>query len=176
MTIHPCLFPTIFAAAFSVAAAAFLRRVVRKEYTLLLPWLMPWGVLCTIPALALAVLCLPPFADTADQLNEAIAGTWFELLAGIAGVLPGLLWDEIAERLETNRDLPFRLPAAALRSGMIVALLVLLLLPYGFLFNRRPAVQTQPATQIQSAQTSAPQAQPAQAQPAQTTESPAPNP
>lgn len=166
MTIHPCLFPTLFAAAVSVAAAAFLRRTVRKEYTSLLPFLMPWGIFCTVPALAFAVLCLSIFTDTANQLNEAIAGTWFELLAGIAGVLPGLLWDEIAERLETNRELPFRLPAAALRTGMIAALLVLILLPYGFLFNRQPAGQTQ----------SAAQAQPAQTQPAQTTEAPAPNP
>jgi hypothetical protein len=165
MTIHPCLFPTLFAAAVSVAAAAFLRRAVRKEFASLLPFLIPWGALCTIPALAFAVLCLPPFADMADRLNEAIAGTWFELLAGIAGVLPGLLWDEIAERLETNRELPFRLPAAALRTGMVAALLILILLPYGFLFSRRPAGQAQPSAQ----------AQPVQTQPAQTTEAPAPN-
>ncbi|MBR4255261.1 MAG: hypothetical protein IKQ16_09270 [Lentisphaeria bacterium] len=143
MTIHPCLFPTLFVAAVSVAAAAALRRTVRKEYTSLLPWLMPWGILCTFPALAFAFLCLPPFADTADWLNREIAGTWFEPVAGIAGVLPGLLWDEMSERLEANRELPSRLPAAVLRAAMVTVLLILILLPYGFLFNHRPAAQNE---------------------------------
>ncbi len=141
MTIHPCLFPTFFAACVSVAAAAILRRTVRKEYSSLLPYLIPWGILCTVPALAFAVLCLPPLADIADQLNREIAGTWFEILGGTAGVLPGLLWDEIAERLESGRELPFRLPAAVLRAIMLAALLVLILLPYVFLFNRPSAAQ-----------------------------------
>ena len=91
MTIHPYLFPTLLTAAVSVAAAAVLRRTARKEYALFLPYLMPWGALCTFPALSFAILCLPPFADTADQLNEAISGSGFEMLAGAAGVLPGLL-------------------------------------------------------------------------------------
>ena len=147
MMIHPCLFPTLFAAAVSMAAAAILRRSVRQGYTSLLPYLMPWGMFCTIPALTFAVLCLPPFADTADRLNTEIAGTWFEVLAGIAGVLPGLLWDAIAERTETNRELPFRLPAAILRAAMIAALLILLLIPYGFLFNRQAPVQNRTTEQ-----------------------------
>ena len=119
-----------------MAAAAALRRAVRKEYSSLLPYLIPWGILCSFPALAFAVLCLPPLADIADQINSEIAGTWFEVLGGTAGVLPGLLWDVIDERLETNRELPFQLPATALRAVMITALLVLVLIPYGFLFNR----------------------------------------
>ena len=139
MTIHPCLFPTIFVAGVSVAGAAILRRTVRKEYSSLLPYLIPWGVFCTIPALAFAVLCLPPLADIADQLNEAIAGTEIEILGGTAGVLPGLLWDEIDERLASNRVLPFRLPAEALHAIMIAMLLILVLLPYVFLFNRPSA-------------------------------------
>ena len=143
MTIHPCLFPTIFAAAVSVGAAAALRRIVRKQFSSLLPWLTPWGALCTFPALAFAILCLPAFADTADWLNAEIAGTGFEVMAGIAGVLPGLLWDMIAERLEANRELPFRLPAATLRTAMLAILLVLILLPYGFLFNRQSPAQNQ---------------------------------
>ena len=147
MTIHPCLFPTLFAAAVSMAAAAVLRRSLRKGYASLLPYLMPWGAFCTIPALAFTVLCLLPFADTAEQLNAEIEGTWFEVLAGIAGVLPGLLWDEIAEHIETNRELPFRLPAAVLRAAMAVVLLVLLLIPYGFLFNRQPAAQSRTTAQ-----------------------------
>lgn len=156
MTIHPCLFPTIFAAAVSVAAAAILRRTVRKEYVSLLPWLTPWGMLCAFPALAFAILCLPPFANLADQVNAEIAGTWFEILSGTAGVLPGLLWDEIDERLETNRELPFRLPAAALRAAMLIALLVLILIPFGFLFNRPVPAQT-PAAQTVQTEAPAPQ-------------------
>ena len=126
-----------------MAAAAALRRTVRKEYASLLPWLTPWGVLCTIPALAFAFLCLPPFSDTADWLNREIAGTRFELLAGIAGVLPGLLWDMLDEHLEANRELPFRLSAEVLRAAMLVVLLILILLPYGFVFNRRPTTQNE---------------------------------
>ena len=147
MTIHPCLFPTFFAAAVSVAAAALLRRTVRKENASLLPYLIPWGVICTFPALAFAVLCLPAFADAADQVNAEIAGTWFEVLAGIAGVLPGLLWDEITERSDANRELPFRLPAAFLRAVMIAVLLILILIPYGFLFNRQGAAPNHAAVQ-----------------------------
>ena len=147
MTIHPCLFPTLFAAAVSVAAAAVLRRIVRKEYASLLPYLMSWGVFCTFPALAFVILCLPPFADTADQVNTEIAGTGYEIIAGISGVLPGLLWDGIVERMEANRELPFRLPAAALRASMIAVLLVLLLIPYGFLFNRQSPAQDRTAAQ-----------------------------
>ena len=148
MTIHPSLFPTLFAAVVSVPAAAILRRTVRKEYASLLPWLMPWGMLCALPALAFAILCLPPFADLADQINAEIAGTWFEILAGTAGVLPGLLWDDIDERLENNRKLPFRLPAAALRAAMLIALLVLILVPFGFLFNRTAPAQTRTAQPV----------------------------
>ena len=128
-----------------MAAAALLRRTVRKENTFLLPYLTTWGALCAFPSLAFVLLCLPPFADLADRVNAEIAGTRFEILAGIAGVLPGLLWDEIDERIEADRELPFRLPAAVLRAGMIAVLLVLILLPYGFLFNRQDAPQTQPS-------------------------------
>lgn len=143
MTIHPCLFPTLFVAAVSFAAAAFLRRAVRKEYTSVLPWLWPWGMLCAVPALAYVVLCLPFFADIADWLTASIAGTWMELLAGMAGVLPGLLWDAVAERADrcganlsdTKDELPFGLPAAFLRTLPIAATAVLILIPYVFLFK-----------------------------------------
>jgi len=143
MTVHPCLFPTLFAAAVSFAAAALLRRTVRKEYAYVLPWLWPWGILCAVPALAYAGLCLPFFAETADWLTSSIAGTWMELLAGMAGVLPGLLWDVIAERTErryagpadANDELPFGLPAALLRALLIAATTILILIPYGFLFR-----------------------------------------
>ena len=144
MTIHPCLFPTLFATAVSVAAAAILRRTVRKEYPSLLPWLWPWGILCAVPALIYAGLCLPFFTEAAEWLTSSIAGTWMELLAGMAGVLPGLLWDAVTERTnrrgaggaaDTNAELPFGFPEVLLRALPIAATAILILIPYGFLFR-----------------------------------------
>ena len=139
MTVHPCLFPTLFAAVVSFAAAALLRRTVRKEYRSLLPWLLLWGLLCSIPALMFALLCLPGFDEAADWLNESVSGSQLEIVAGIAGVLPGLLWDDAAERIEQNRPPLFGLSAPMLRALSIAALTILLLIPYGFLLNRQTA-------------------------------------
>ena len=136
---HPSLLPTLCLAAISFAGAAAMRRTVRKEYPSLLPWMLLWGALCTVPALMFVILCLPGFDDAADWLNESIAGTWIEVLAGIAGVLPGLLWDDAAERIEQNRPPLFGLSEPLLRALMIAALTVILLIPYGFLFNRKTA-------------------------------------
>ena len=135
---HPSLLPALCLAAISVAVAAVMRRFVRKEYPSLLPWLLLWGALCMIPALMFALLCLPGFGDAADWLNESIAGTWIEVLAGIAGILPGLLWDE-AKRIEQNRPPLFGMPATTLRALLIAALTIVILIPYGFLFNRQYA-------------------------------------
>ncbi len=136
---HPSLLPTLALAAISVAGAAVLRRTVRKEYRSLLPWLMLWGTLCTIPALMFVLLCLPGFSGAADWLNNSIVGTWIDVLAGIAGVLPGLLWDDAAERIEQNRPPLFGLPVPVLRALSIIALTILLLIPYGSLFKRQTA-------------------------------------
>ncbi|MBQ7731224.1 MAG: hypothetical protein IJT68_05235 [Lentisphaeria bacterium] len=136
---HPSLLPTLALAAISVAGAAVLRRTVRQEYRSLLPWLLLWGTLCTVPALMFALLCLPGFGDAADWLNNSIVGTWIEVLAGIAGVLPGLLWDDAAERIEQNRPPLFGLPVPVLRALSIIALTILLLIPYGSLFKRQTA-------------------------------------
>ena len=144
---HPSLLPTLCLAAISVPAAAAMRRAVRKEYPSLLPWLLLWGTLCTVPALMLAILCLPGFGSAADWLNESIAGTWIEVLAGIAGVLPGLLWDDATERIEQNRPPLFGLSEPLLRALMIAALTIILLIPYGFLFNKQQSpAPTQEAT------------------------------
>ena len=161
------LFPTLFLALMSIPAAAALRLTVQKEYPSLLPWLNVWGLLCTLPALALAVLCLPSFADEAAWLNEAIAGTRLEILAGIAGVLPGLLWEDAAERIGRGRPPLFGLPAPLLCVLSIAVITVLLLIPYGFLFPRgnagtsaaEPAVPAQTETVSDSA--------PAQSEPTQ---------
>lgn len=138
---HPSLIPTLCLAAISIPMAAVMRRTVRKEYSSLLPWLQLWGMLCSIPALMFALLCLPGSGGTADWLNESIYGTWIEVLAGIAGVLPGLLWDASAERIEQNRPPLLGVPAPLLRALSIAALMILILIPYGFLFNK----QTSPA-------------------------------
>jgi len=145
MTIHPYLFPALFAAGVSMVAAAILRRVVRREYASLLPWLKIWGILCTFPALCFIVLCLPAFAGTANLLCESINGTGMGLLSGAAGVLPGLLWDETDERLEQHGTLPFGLPDAFFRALLIAVLTIVVLIPYGFLFVRQPAETKQPA-------------------------------
>ena len=167
MTFHPSLFPTLFAAAVSVASAAILRRAVRREYAAFLPLLWSWGVFCTLPAMAFAVLCLPCFADLAKQLNESMTGTGAEILSGIAGVLPGLLWDDLADRVEHQRELPFGLPAAILRTGSLVVLFVLILIPYFFLFNRQetPHVQDQPVSAAASELAAKPSTAPRDAAP-----------
>lgn len=136
---HPSILPTLCLAAVSIPAAALLRRAVRKEYPTLLPWLLLWGIVCSAPALLFAILCLPGFGDAADWLNESIAGTWIEVLAGTSGVLPGLLWDMTAERIERNRPPLLGLPELFLRILTAAALTVLLLIPYGFLFDRQEA-------------------------------------
>lgn len=136
---HPSLLPTLALAAISIPAAAVLRRTVRQEYRSLLPWLLLWGALCTVPALMFALLCLPGFGEAADWLNESLAGSSLEIVAGIAGVLPGLLWDDAAERIEQNRPPLFGLPAPVLRALSIAALTILLLIPYGFLFKGQTA-------------------------------------
>ena len=152
---HPSLLPTLLLAAISIPAAAALRRAVRKEYRSLLPWLLLWGALCTVPALMFALLCLPGFGGAADWLNNAIAGTRIEVLAGIAGVLPGLLWDDAAERIEQNRPPLFGSPVPMLRALMIAALAVLLLIPYGYLFKQQTA-DTPTQTEAVSGTVSAP--------------------
>ena len=139
LPLHPSLLPTLCLAAVSIPAAAVLRRVVRKEYPALLPWLLLWGIICSAPALLFAILCLPGFGGTADWLNESIKGTWIEVLAGTSGVIPGLLWDIAAERIERNRPPFLGLPELFLRILTIAALTILLLIPYGFLFERQEA-------------------------------------
>ena len=162
MTFHPSLFPTLFAAAVSVAAAAVLRRAIRRDYAAYVPLLWPWGVFCTLPALTFAVLCLPPFAGLADQLNESMTGTGAEILTGISGVLPGLFWDDLADRIEHQRELPFGVPAALLRASSLIVLILLILIPFFFLFNRQGSPQTQ--DQPVSATVSEPPAEPSGAQ------------
>lgn len=154
LPLHPSLLPTLCLAAVSIPAAAVLRRAVRKENPALLPWLLLWGIICSAPALLFAILCLPGFGGAADWLNESIAGTWIEVLAGISGVLPGLLWDIAAERVERNRPPLFGMPELILRILTTAALTVLLLLPYGFLFERQEADASVQESSV-SAQTSA---------------------
>ena len=153
LPLHPSLLPTLCLAAISIPAAAVLRRTVRKEYRSLLPWLLLWGALCTIPALMFVLLCLPGFGEAADWLNESLSGSQLEIVAGIAGVLPGLLWDDASERIEQNRPPLFGFPVPMLRALSIAALTIVLLIPYGFLFNRQASPAPTQETPAVSAQT-----------------------
>ena len=165
MTIHPCLLPTLLVAAASTVAAAFLRRAVRKEYASLAPWLWPWGAICAVPALLYAALCLPGFVEAAARLNESMRGSRAELLAGAAGVLTGLILDWTAERTEQRRTFPFGLPAAAVHAISIAALLLVLLIPYAWLFElETPSAQTDPE---RTEATASPETVPAEASPAE---------
>ena len=152
---HPSLLPTLCLALISIPVAAVMRRFVRREHVLLLPWLTLWGTLCTVPALMFVLLCLPGFGDAAEWLNDSIAGTWIEVLAGTAGILPGLLWDESDVRMEQNRPPLFGMPATTLRALMLAALTILILIPYGFLFNRQttatPSEETSAPVQTEAA-------------------------
>ena len=160
------LLPTLLLAAVSIPAAAALHRIVRKEYSSLLPWLLVWGLLCTVPTLMFAILCLPFFANEAAWLNESIAGSRLEILAGIAGVLPGLLWEDAADRVEHGRELLFGLPGPLLCALSIIVLTILLLIPYGFLFRRENADAPTRETSVPAQTETIPDSGPAQTEPA----------
>jgi len=131
--------PTLLIAAVSVAGAAVLRRAIRREYSSWMPWLPPWGALCTIPAVLYLCLCVPDHASAIRLLDEAGFEPGWEMFAGAAGVLPGLIWDAIGEHSEKHPD---EASAGALRvwlmrALMIAALAIMLAIPYGFVFSGR---------------------------------------
>ena len=136
MTTNLHLIPTLLIAAASVAGAAVVRRAARRERPDFLPWLLPWGVLCSIPALLYLCLCIPAHDESLRLLNESGFESGWEMLAGASGVLPGLLYDMIAERLEKhpNDPCPSGLPPWLLRTLLIVVELLVVMLPYQFIF------------------------------------------
>ena len=161
------LIPTLLIAAVSVAGAAALRRAIRREYSSWLPWLPPWGALCTIPALLYLCLCIPDHASALRLLDEAGFEPGWEMFAGAAGVLPGLMWDAFCEHREKHPD---EASAGALRvwlmrSLMIAALAIMLAIPYGFVFAKQETAPSAPHAEAQeTVPTSAPSAPPDEAQ------------
>ena len=144
------LIPTLLIAAVSVAGAAALRRAVRLEYSAWLPWLLPLGALCTIPALLYLCLCVPDHASAIRLLDEAGFEPGWEMFAGAAGILPGLIWDKFAEYREKH---PGEASAGALRiwlmrSLAISVLAVAIAIPYGFVFAKRETPLSAPPAEV----------------------------
>ena len=145
------LISTLLIAAVSVAGAAALRRAVRLEFSSWLPWLPPWGAICTIPALLYLCLCVPDHASSIRLLDEAGFEPGWEMFAGAAGVLPGLMWDVFAEHREKH---PGEASAGALRvwlmrSLTIAVLAVVVATPYGFVFARGDIASSAPPAEAQ---------------------------
>ena len=138
------LIPTLLLAAASLAGAAMLRRVVRREYSGLLPWLHLWGVLCTVPAVVYLCLCVPGSEASLRLLEESGFEPGWELFAGAAGVLPGLMFDAVSERLEKHRTdpLPFGLVPWLYRAILVAILVLVIAIPYRFLFAATPPAET----------------------------------
>ena len=143
------LIPTLLIAAVSVAGAAALRRAVRLEYSAWLPWLLPWGALCTIPALLYLCLCVPDHASAIRLLDEAGFEPGWEMFAGAAGVLPGLMWDAFSEHREKHPGETSVLRVRLMRSLMLAGLAVMLAVPYGFVFARQETAPSAPQTEAQ---------------------------
>ena len=138
------LIPTLLLAAASLAGAAVLRRAVRREYSSLLPWLHLWGVLCTVPAVVYLCLCVPGPEASLRLLEESGFEPGWELFAGAAGVLPGLLFDAVSERREKHRTdpLPLGLSPWLYRAILVAVLLLVVVIPYRFLFKAPAPAET----------------------------------
>ena len=143
------LIPTLLIAAVSVAAAAALRRTIRREYSSWLPWLPPWGALCTIPAVLYLCLCVPDHASALRLLDEAGFEPGWEMFAGAAGILPGLMWDVFSEHSEKHPGETSLLHVWLMRSLMIAGLAIMLAAPYGFVFAKQKAELAAPQTEAQ---------------------------
>jgi len=135
VNLHLQLISTLLIGAASMAGAAVLRKTVRHERPAFLPWLLPWGALCTIPALLYLCLCVPDHDTALRMLETAGFEPGWEMFAGAAGILPGLMWDAIDEHRERYPDEPANgLPVWLMRALLIAVLAVVLAIPYGFVF------------------------------------------
>ena len=143
------LIPTLLIAAVSVAGAAVLRRAIRGEYSSWMPWLLPWGALCTIPAVLYLCLCVPDHASALRLLDEAGFEPGWEMFAGAAGVLPGLVWDAFSEQREKHPDETSALRVWLMRALMIAALAIMLAIPYGFVFAKQETAPSAPPAEAQ---------------------------
>ena len=157
MTVNLQLISTLLIGAASVAGAAALRRAIRREYSSWMPWLLPWGILCTVPALIYLCLCVPDHDTAVRLLDEAGFEPGWEMFAGTAGVLPGLMWDAIAQHREHYPNEPAKdLPVWLMRTLLIAVLALVLVTPYGFVFAKREtAPSAAPAEAQESVQQSA---------------------
>ena len=138
MTMNLYFIPTLLLAAASLACAAVLRRGVRREFPSVVPWLTVWGVLCAVPALMYLCLCFGGAEASLRLLEENGFESGWEMLAGAAGVLPGLMFDVLAERQEKHRGepLPLGLSPMTIRVLLVAVLLLAIAIPYGLLFVR----------------------------------------
>ena len=143
------LIPTLLIAAVSVAGAAALRRAIRREYSSWLPWLPPWGAICTVPALLYLCLCVPDHTSAIRLLDEAGFEPGWEMFAGAAGVLPGLMWDAFSEHREKHPGETSRLRVWLMRALMLALLAIMLAVPYGFVFSKREAAPSAPPAEAQ---------------------------
>ena len=146
MTVNLQIISTLLIGAASMAGAAVLRKTVRHERPAFLPWLLPWGALCTIPALLYLCLCVPDHTSAIRLLDEAGFEPGWEMFAGAAGILPGLLWDAISERREKHPGETSLLRVWLSRSLMIAGLAIMLAIPYGFVFAKRETAPAAPPT------------------------------
>ncbi len=140
---------TLLIAAVSAAGSAALRRTIRREYSSALPWLLPWGVICTIPAVLYLCLCVPDHDTALRLLDEAGFEPGWEMFAGAAGVLPGLMWDAISERREKHPSEMDSLHVWLPRALMIVLLVIMLAIPYGFVFAKQETAPAAPKAEAQ---------------------------
>jgi len=137
MTTNLHLIPTLLIAAASMAGGAVIRRTARRERPGFLPWMPFWGILCSVPAVFYLCLCIPDREASLRLLRESGFESGLEMLAGASGILPGLLYDMIAERLEKRRNEPFplKLSPQLLRVLLVVVETLAVALPYRFLFT-----------------------------------------
>ncbi|MBR5680406.1 MAG: hypothetical protein IKX19_07100, partial [Clostridia bacterium] len=70
----------------------------------------------------------------------------WEMFAGAAGVLPGLMWDAFAEHREKHPGEMSALHVWLMRSLMIAGLAIMLAIPYGFVFAKRETAPAAPPT------------------------------
>ena len=144
MTVNLQLISTLLIGGASMFGAAWLRKVTRHERPVFLPWLLPWGALCTVPALLYLCLCIPDHASAIRLLDEAGFEPGWEMFAGAAGVLPGLMWDAFSEHREKHPGKTFALHVWLMRSLMIAGLSIILAVPYGFVFAKQETAPSAP--------------------------------
>ena len=153
MTTNIHLIPTLLIAAASMAGGAVIRRTARRERPGFLPWMPLWGILCCVPAVLYLCLCIPEREASLRLLRESGFESGWEMLAGASGVLPGLLYDMIAERLEKhpNEPFPLKLSPQLLRVLLIAGETLAVALPYRFLFTAAFEEEPSPVIEVLAA-------------------------